>query len=260
MMRPGSAQSRALRLLVLGSALFALTGCVTAKKYRLAKSGSPPVRTLGWSASAAPVELTLQSLIVFKGPGSWKREARWDEYVVLLANRGDQPVTVTSAVLVDLQGTPQFPGSDPWTLEKLSRTNWDRYGKTGLKLLAGAGAVLVYGTAVEAVALGGLMGGGSAGGAVLVLDVIPVVALVDITAVAIMNHHNKDKVQQEFARRRLVLPRTLGPGETVSGSLFFPMTPGPQRLILKAQSGEGPRELTLGLKPLADLHLKPAGK
>jgi hypothetical protein len=67
-------------------------------------------------------------------------------------------------------------------------------------------------------------------------------------------------VQQEFTRRRLALPRTLGPGETVTGSLFFPMTPGPQRLILKTQSGEGPRELTLELKPLADLHLKPAGK
>jgi hypothetical protein len=254
------ARWRRLLPLALVCVLFALTGCVTSKKYRLAKPSTPPPKELGWQASAAPVELTLQSLIVFKGPGSWKREARWDEYVVQLSNRGDQPVTITSAALIDVQGNPQFPGNDPWALEKLSRTNWDRYGKTGLKLLAGAGALVVYGTAVEAVAGAGLMGGASAGGAVAVLNIVPVVALVDITAVAVMNHSNKDKVQKEFARRRLVLPRTLNPGETVAGSFFFPMTPGPQRLTLKIRSGEEPSELTLELKPLADLHLKPAAK
>ena len=252
---------RSLRLLPWALiAVVALSGCVTAKKYRLAKPSTPPAKTLGWSASTAPVELTLQSLIVFKGPGSWKREARWDEYVVQLANHGEQPVTISSAVLLDLRGTPQFPGNDPWALEKLSRTNWDRYGKTGLKLLAGAGAVVVYGAAVEAVAVAGLMGGGAAGGAVLVLDLIPVMAVVDITAVAVMNHSNKDKVQKEFTRRRLVLPRTLGPDEAVAGSLFFPMTPGPQRLILQGRSAGAPFELTLELKPLAGLHLKPAAK
>lgn len=253
------ARSLGRSLLLLGG-LIMLTGCVTSKKYRLAKADTPPATVLDWSASAASVDLTLHSLIVYHGPGSWKREARWDEYVVQLVNHGDQPVTIESAALIDLQGTPQFPGSEPWALEKLSYTNWDKYGKTGVKLLAGAGLVAAYVGAGYAMALSSLAGGGTAAGAVAVMELIPVVALVDIGVVAVMNHDNKTKVQAEFDRRRLPLPRTLAAHERISGSLFFPMTPGPQRLTLKGKSGDTPVEITLELKPLAGLHLKPAGK
>ncbi|MBI2498132.1 MAG: hypothetical protein HYV75_09590 [Opitutae bacterium] len=130
-----------------------------------------------------------------------------------------------------------------------------------MKVLAGAGAVVLYAGAVTAVSLGGLMAGPGAAGAgagAALLNVIPVVAVVDITAVAIMNHQNKEKVVAEFNRRRLPLPLTLAPGESVTGSFFFPMTPGPQRLIIKGQAAESPMELVLELKPLASLHLKPA--
>lgn len=248
----------ALRLLVMLGLLGALTGCVTSKKYRLAKDNTPPAQPLGWKASDPPVDLTLRSVIVFHGPGSWKREARWDEYVVQLANHGDQPVTIDSVALIDLLGDPQYPGSDPWKLEKLSYTNWEKYGKTGVKLLAGAGALVAYGVAVEAAALNSILSGGAANGAVVFLNVVPVIALVDITAVAIMNHSNKGKVQAEFNRRRLALPRTLPPGESATGSLFFPMTPGPKRLTVKGRNKDTPVELTLELKPLAGLHLQPA--
>jgi hypothetical protein len=245
---------------VLLLASLALCGCVTAKKYRMAKTDQPPAQALDWQATAPGAECTLHSLIVFKGPGSWKREARWDEYVVRLVNTGDQPLRIDAATLVDVLGQPLVPGTDPWQLEKLSYTNWDKYGKTGLKLLAGAGAVTLYAGAVMATTLGGLSGGAAAGGAgVAVLSVIPVVAIVDITAVAVMNHNNKAKVQAEFDRRRLVLPVAVAPGAAVEGSFFFPMAPAPQRLVLKGAQGAAPVELVLGLQPLAGLHLAPPG-
>lgn len=246
---------------MLGLSL-ALAGCVTSKKYKMAKADTPPAAPLGWSVSAPPAELTLATVIVFKGPGSWKREARWDEYVVKIANHGTQPLTVPTATLTDLLGQPQLPGSDPWKLEKLSYTNWDKYGKTGLKLLAGAGAVALYGFAVTAVSFGTFLAapGAAAGaaGAATVLAAIPLVAVADIVIVAAMNHNNKDKVQQEFDRRRLTLPLTVAPGATVIGSLFFPMTPGPRQLTLPGRAGDAPLTLELGLTPLAGLHLKPA--
>lgn len=238
-----------------------LAGCVTSKKYRMAKPDTPPVRALDWQVSAASADLTLQSVIVFKGPGSWKREARWDEYAVGITNRGTGPLVIEAAELVDLLGVPREWGTDPWRLEKLSYTNWEKYGKTGLKLAAGAGAVMLYAGAVVATSLGGILAPtAAAGGGVALLNIIPVVAVVDITAVAIMNSQNKKKVVAEFNRRRLPLPLTLAPGETAAGSLFFPMTPGPQKLVLRGRNGEEPVELALDLKPLSGLHLKPAEK
>lgn len=254
---PMKLRRRAVAALAFGLGLL-LAGCVTAKKYRLAKDDTPPAQPLGWSISAANADLTLQALIVFKGPGSWKREARWDEYVVTIGNRGSQPLVIESAQLTDLLGQPQLPGEDPWKLEKLSYTNWDKYGKTGLKLLAGAGAVIIYAGAVTAASMGSLLAGpGAAAGGVGALAIIPVVAVVDIGVVAVMNHNNRIKVETEFAKRRLVLPLTIPAGASASGSFFFPMTPGPQRLALRGHSAEQPVELVLELKELAGLHLAP---
>ncbi len=231
---------------------------MTSKKYRLANADTPPAQALGLGVATAPLELDLATVLVFKGPGSWKREARWDEYVVVLINHGEQAVVIESAELIDLQGQSRAPGDDPWKLEKLSRTNWDKYGKTGLNLVAGAGAVALYGGAVVGVgATAGLSAGAAAGGVAL-LGVIPVFAVVDVTTVAVMNHQNKVKVQEEFQRRRLGLPHTVPPDKAATGSLFFPMTPGPQRLIVHGREGEQPLEVVLELGPLATLHLKPA--
>ncbi|MBA4138800.1 MAG: hypothetical protein C0518_15955 [Opitutus sp.] len=244
-----------------GVATLFLSGCVTSKKYRLAKDDTPPAIPLDWAAAGQQAELQVKSVIVFKGPGSWKREARWDEYVVQLKNTGDAPLMVESAELIDLLGAPQLPGSDPWALEKLSYTNWDKYGKTGLKLLAGAGAVVLYAGAVTAVALSSALGGGAAvGGGAALLSVIPIVAVVDIAVVAGMNHANKKKVVEEFTRRRIELPVEVAAGGTREGSFFFPMTPAPKELIVHARRGGEKIELHLPLPELAKLHLKPEKK
>lgn len=249
--------NRLLRSLPCALALLALTGCVTSKKYRLAKDDTPPAQVLDWTAAAPAAELKLHALIVFKGPGSWKREARWDEYVVQLANRGGAPLTIDSAELVDLLGAPQAPGDDPWKLEARSKANWRKYTDVGLNVVLGAGAVVLYGAAATAVATTSFLSGSAAAGSgVAALNIIPLIAVVDIAAVAVMNHHNKAKVQAEFDRRRLQLPLTLAPGAAVVGSLFFPMTPGPQRLIVRGKSADQPCELILELSPLTGLHLE----
>jgi hypothetical protein len=233
---------------------FALMGCVTSKKYKMAKADAPPVQSLGWTVQAPVAELTLESLIVFKGPGTWKSEARWDEYVVKITNRSLVPLHISSVGLIDIIGETQVPGVNPWQLEKLSATNWDKYGGVGLSLLAGSGVVGLAGF----VAFTGAPFLGGAAAATAALALIPIVAVVDITAVAFMNHSNKAEVQKEFNRRRLALPLMIDSDAAVQGSFFFPMTPGPQRLMVKGQAGEAPVELVLELKPLAGLHLKPA--
>jgi hypothetical protein len=82
---------------------------------------------------------------------------------------------------------------------------------------------------------------------------LPLVAVGTVVA----NLHSKHKIDAEFARRRLALPLTLAPGQTVQGSLFFRITPGPHRLALHGRAADQPCDVTLPLTPLAGLHLAP---
>ncbi|HEY7996751.1 MAG TPA: hypothetical protein VIE14_07765 [Steroidobacteraceae bacterium] len=253
--RPAALLARAVLAMAMAGLLCA---CVTSARYRLAPKKTPAVPSLDLRTPAAPLEVDLGAVIIFKGPGSWKSEARWDEYVVAVTNHGQQPLFVESVELIDVEQVARYPGDDPWKLEELSRTNWDRYGKRGLALAAGAGGVALYSAALADVAASPWLAGGAAGSAMVALAVIPVVALADVSVVALRNHHNKRAVEQEFQRRRLTLPHELAPGGSAAGSLFFPMTPGPQRLLVRGHVGGEPVVATLELPVLARLHLKPA--
>src|SRR3954470_11695952 len=90
-------------LLVLGVSLtLANTGCLTCG-YRLSDKNALPAVALNLPSSPAiappnsPSEsastalssgaASLSSVIVYEGPGSWKKAAFWDEYVVTVTNR-----------------------------------------------------------------------------------------------------------------------------------------------------------------------------
>ena len=244
----------------LGAAALALGGCVT-RGYQLALKNTPAPVALHMEAAQPPVESTVHQVIVYQGPGSWKREAYWDEYVVSVANRGPAPLTIDAAVLHDQQGAPIEPGGDPWALERLSKKWWETNGarQTGTYVVLGAGTVVGAGVAVAS-AYSGLWGasvsaGASAAGTIGAATALtlPLVAVGTVVA----NIHSKHKVEAEFTRRRLVLPLTLAPSQTVQGSLFFRITPGPQRLALHGRAADQPCDLTVSLAPLAGLHLAP---
>src|SRR5476649_1401151 len=115
-----STAQRAMRVaMMLLMALLILPGCVT-KRYQTASKKTPPAVPLNLGAQQLPLTAVLNTLIVFEGPGSWKREAYWDEYVVSIVNQGQSPVTIDSAVLDSSAIVSQTPGSDPWALEKQS--------------------------------------------------------------------------------------------------------------------------------------------
>jgi len=91
----------------------ALAGCVT-RGYKLAPKDAPAATALNLPAAQPSVDATLQTVIVYKGPGSWKREAYWDEYVLTIANRGAVPLTITSAALHPTEGEPVAPTLGSW--------------------------------------------------------------------------------------------------------------------------------------------------
>lgn len=242
---------------VILSVLSVLCGCV-ATKYQLAKKDTPPAQLLGVGfPPAAPLQATLATLITYGGPGSWKREALWDEYVVELVNHGDRPLTIDSATLLDSKGTPYAAGSDPWVLEKQSKKLEQQYRDRGEAFLRAAGpGVLAVGVGAAAGSAAGavLVSPALAGAAIAAVVVLPVYYL----SVVGINHHNKKAVMKEFERRRLALPLTLAPGETRTGSFFFPMVRSPSSLVFHGANESVTTTAALSLDFLHTLHVPSA--
>ena len=240
--------------LLLATLILLFTGCVSGR-YRMAKEGTPPPELLHVPLATTPLGVELTSLITYGGPGSWKRNAFWDEYVVTLHNPGNQPLTINDASLVDFTGAAQSVGDNPWELEKTSKTLERKYKDIGVAFVRyTAPAAIIVGAGFAYVGGATTLSAAFTTAATATIVLIPVYYL----GVVIINHHNKTEVEKEFNRRRLVLPLTLSPGGTIVGSFFFPMVPNPRSLNLRWSSGPAGGESALPLDFLHGLHVKAA--
>ncbi len=255
----GGRQSEFLTAAIMALLLCCQCGCV-ATKYKLAKKDTPPVQPLNIAfPPSPPLQAMLAALIIYGGPGSWKREALWDEYVVTLENQGDRPFSIDSATLTDSSGTPFLPGGDPWALEKKSKKLEKQYRDSGEAFMraAGPGVLIVgVGAATFSAAAGSTLfiSAGVAGAAIATVVVLPVY----YASVLGINHHNKKAIMTEFKRRCLPLPLTLAPGETRTGSLFYPMVRSPASLMLNWPNEAGSATTVLPLDFLHALHVPAA--
>lgn len=228
------------------------TGCVS-NKYKMAKKDIPPPQMLNAAFAPAPLEATLNSLITYNGPGSWKRDAFWDEYVVTLHNPGSQPLTVSTAGLVDNAGTVYSAGDMPWALEKTSKTLERKYKDAGMAFVRyTTPGLLIVGTGAAVISSAGIFSAGAATAGAATLVALPIYYI----GVVVINHTNKAAMEREFNRRRHSLSLTLAPGETRTGSFFFPMVPSPRSLGLRWVNGSTSGESVLPLDFLRNLHLK----
>jgi hypothetical protein len=247
---------RAAALVLAAMSICLLAACVSPKYKRADKNAAAPV-PLNVKFPSSALEASLYTEISDGGPGSWKREAFWDEYVVTVHNPGDQAINVTSVALTDYEGVPRPAGSDPWALEKESKTLERRYRDAGVAF-ARIAAPRVIGTTAEpgVVASAGIGSTGAAAAATATATAVAI-PVYGMTVLGI-NMHNKKAIKKEFDRRRLPLPLTVGPGETRTGSLFFPMTPNPQALTLHWK-GTADGETALDMHFLEGLHVTTAG-
>jgi hypothetical protein len=231
----------------LSLAALALSGCVSAKYQPADKNISAPF-LLNLTAAQPPVAATVISVIPYHGLGSWKRDAFWDEYVVSVANRGSTPLVFEAAGLTDFRGDATAPGTDPWLLEKESMTRQEELSRTNKATLVQVGAVTAGGVSAFGAALGGAAGAASA------FVFLPVY----VAGAVARNVGSRHDIEAEFARRRLALPATIAPGQAAQGSLFFRISPGPQRLALTGRAGADPIAVVIDLAPLKGLHLQPS--
>jgi len=229
----------------------------------MASKDTPPPVPLNLETEAHSVDVQINTVIIFGGPGSWKREAYWDEYVLSMTNHGDHPVALTSAMLIDFQGNQVMSGDDPWALQEQSKEFIKGYdsGMNDVVLKVGAASLLtgavIGGTAAASLAAAfptasigaGAVAAGAALATIVVLPIISLVAVVD-------NVQSKNKIQDEFNRRRLAPPLTIQPCQMIQGSLFFRISPGPKRLTLIFSEPEPGFDASVELAPLSDLHIE----
>jgi hypothetical protein len=242
----GSASS-----LLLAVGLCLVSACVS-PKYKRADKSTPPLQPLNVRFPSSTLDTSLYAEISDSGPGSWKRDAFWDEYVMIMHNEGDQVLTIASAALTDYAGAVRPAGTDPWALERESKTLEKRYRDAGIAFARVAAPRVIVGAAEPGVvASAGIGTTGAAAAATATVVALPVYGL----TVFGINMHNKAAIKQEFNRRRVPLPLTLGPGETHSGSFFFPMVPNPRALTVRWTGSAGNGETTLELHFLQGLHV-----
>jgi hypothetical protein len=236
---------------VLLSACVLLSGYASSN-YQTAQGGTSPLVPINLATVQPPVAMVLDTIIAYDGPGSWKREAFWDEYVVTISNQGTQPLTIASAALTDFAGTNHAPGAGMQALEKQSALLEQKYLDAGVAFARDAApAAVTVGGGVRLVApAGGVTGAGA--GLAAVAAVVPVPAYYVRKIVSL----NKDDTVAEFKQRRFALPLTLAPGEARVGSFFFPMVPNPRALSLHWSTGTSAGDLTLPLESVHGLHVQ----
>jgi len=254
-MKSESQLPRIVALVALAVILvFLFTGCVS-NRYKEATRGTPRAKLLNAAFGPAPLEAVLTTLITYNGPGSWKRDACWDEYLVTLHNPGKEPLNVSSADLADFTGKVHAPGTEPWALEKLSKTIEQQYKDAGLAFMRyTAPGLLMTGVGAAVISNAGVFSAAAGTAFVATLVVVPAYYVGVLT----INHYNKVAMEKEFSRRRLELPLILAPGETRMGSLFFPMLLNPRSLGLEWSISSARGECTLPLDFLHGLHVAPA--
>jgi len=258
---PGSLTRRQWVLIHLGAvlALALLSACAYNKKL----DKPIPLQPAGAIATAVDERLsvTIDAIIVRDSPGSWSKNADWDEYLMHVRTSSDQPVEITRIVVVDSLDKYRKPSATRGELRSGSKETARRYKDANLEVTAGlGGADLVLagemvGGASAVVGLATLGASGAAAGAAVAGAVL--VAPLLMTA-GIVVWVQESRVQSEIKRRSTVFPANVAAGQELPLDVFFPIAPAPQRV--EVTYGDASREHVLVIDTrvaLAGLHLLP---
>lgn len=245
-----------LSILNLGSAVaFLLSACVLAGcgGTKVLKE-SQPIQTTQPLAAASDeqISVALDWVIVRDGPGTWARNADWDEYLLRVNNLTDDALEITSITLLDSLGTRIDTDNSRRKLVKGARKTKRRYKDEGLEVRAGAGAGIMVVAGTASFGAGGMLAfGGSAVGAAGLMVAAPVLAVGGV-----LRGVNNSKVNKEIETRQTLLPISLQREEEKSLDIFFPLTPSPRQVELTYVDSQGEHTLVVDtLTTFGGLHL-----
>jgi len=238
---------KAIILMISIAVPLLLEGCATDSRYIAAPA--PPPSELGISSKDDRLSVSLNYLVIPNGPGSWVKDARWDEYALTVRNVSDKPLAVERIRLVDPRGLYIESGVNPYQLETLSQSLAGQYKDMGITLAIGVGGT--------AAVTGAAMAAGTVGAVAGAMALAPI-AIIAAPLYYLNSQQNKMKesedIRREFARRRLTT-FTLSGSSTIPGSCFFPIIPSPKALVIDYRIGTEMKVLELSLEKLTGLHV-----
>ena len=243
-----------------------LAGCAGTKV--LDEPTLPPDRNPLAAARDRATTATLDWVIVRDGPGTWAKNADWDQYLLRLENRSTTDLRITEVYVEDSMGTKVFPGRDRKGLIAGSKQAADRYQDADIKVKAGTGTAVMAATVMGTTLVGGsvvgvglaytsfasLLGISTSFGAAVTAAGAGLVLVGP--AMVIRNRRNQRKVDARIQDIRSRLPFPVEAGMVKQAALFFPISPSPRHVVISYSQGESSQTLRLETREaLAGLHL-----
>jgi hypothetical protein len=213
------------------------------------------------TSSDQRLEVLVDWIIVRGGPGSWAKNADWDEYLIRIRNTSDHLIQIKSIRVFDSGEVGHESIPNRKKLVKASRETAKRYKGQGIEVKAGLGgsALVVAGgvsatvgmSAGAAAVYGSTATAAGAAGALLLAPVF-------ITG-GVVKGVNNSRVNSEIESRQTVLPLQISPDQVQRIDLFFPIAPSPTRIEVSFIDTDGEHTLAIDTTAaLAGMHL-PAG-
>jgi hypothetical protein len=242
---------------VVISAILCLAGCGGSKV--LKNPEQLRIERALASTSNHQIELILDLIIVRDGPGTWAKNADWDEYLLRVRNLSNNELQITGVAVYDSLGARQQPQIKRAILVDGSRAVAKRYKSEGLRVKAGlGGTTLLVAGGTAYVAGAGLGAAALAGGssAVAGAAVIGIVAAPALAVGGIFRAVNNSKVADEIVNRNTPLPVNVAASSDTALDLFFSLAPSPRQIEVSYTNSKGEQKIVLNTQEtLKGLHI-----
>lgn len=234
-------KTRAMVLLLLAILAGLAGGCTS-------RTASVPPKLLVEAVAHTEHEaITVHRIIARNGPGSWTNNALWEEFVVTISNTGETPIACEKCVLYDITDAVSLSSSDCKRLVEGTQQNWRRYAERKVdlerdpeldSLRQSGGATVAKGTFAAA------------------LVIVNPVQLLFLPVAIPLAAAAQERISKGLQQRAISLPLEVQAQHAEAGSLFFPLTVGPKRLVVSGRRGDQPFTLEVPLPELTNLHLR----
>ena len=246
-------------LCVYRSQLIALCSLLSACSPQLRMVKEPSVEQIPdyrWAATAPDgLTVTVHTVLVRNDPGSWVRDADWDEYILTVKNFSRSAMKIEFLRLY----SPYLPASQQSSLalQQLEDQSHDTLHKVrDVTVVAGSGA-LAAGATVAATAGAGYIGAAAAVPAAMLTLPYLQYSVDQTVERRHLEHEDRSLIELTILERGMHLPLAIPPDGEATRSAFFPLTPAPNRLVIDYRVDGDRRSLEVPLTALAQLHLKP---